>query len=364
MGNVSTESARPLGEWLQQRREELDLSLEQAEEATRIRARYLEALEADDFEALPDLVVGRGFLRNYASFLGLDPQEATSRFSSKVAPAAPEPLPPEGLPPLDEQFRPMPLHKMPSMSRRGRRVGILLLALLVVAGLGALAWWGYPYAADWVARTRATSRPTLVPTFTPAATRAALVTPTEAVTSSSPLGTDSPITTQEAEATPTLELTLAPTFTPSPSPSPSAPIYDGVFVELVFSDTSWVQVTTDGVRQFQGELEAGTYRSWYGEESVELRLGNAGAVQVTVNGQSLGTLGGPGEVVDRVFAKVEGGFSEATLTPEVTGTLTVEATAPPTVAPTEPPTAEPNAGPITPTATISPTAPTTPTTSP
>ena len=363
MGGVK-ESERPLGEWLQQRREELGLSLEQAEEATRIRARYLEALEADDFEALPDPVVGRGFLRNYASYLGLDPQEAANRFTSKVTPPVPESLPPEGLPPFDDQFRPMPLHEMPSMSRRSRGVGLALLALLVIAGLGALVWWGYPRVADWVARSRAASRPTLVPTFTPAATQSALATATQTATASSPASTDSPTATQEAEATPTLELTLTPTFTPSPSPSPSPPIYDGVFVELVFSDTSWIQVTTDGVRQFQGELEAGTYRSWYGEKSVELRLGNAGAVQVTVNGQFLGTVGGPGEVVDRVFAKVEGGISEATFTPEVTGTLTVEPTAPPTVAPTEPPTAEPTTSPITPTATISPTAPITPTTSP
>ena len=60
-------------------------------------------------------------------------------------------------------------------------------------------------------------------------------------------------------------------------------------------------MTVDDVRQFQGELEADTYRSWYGEERIELRIGNAGAVLVTVNGQALGTLGAVNEVVDRVF---------------------------------------------------------------
>jgi len=356
---VSKDSTRPLGEWLQQRRQELDISLEQAEEATRIRARYLEALETDDFEALPDAVVGRGFLRNYASYLGLNAPEAVSRFSEHVAPPEPESLPPEEPSLPEEQFRPMPLHKMPSLSRRSRRFGLLLLALLVVAGLGALAWWGYPYASEFLARAKSTPRPTMVPTFTREATPVDLPTPARKATVL-PQGTQAPAATSEGEATPTLELTLTPTLSPSPSPSPSPPVYTGIFLELVFTDTSWIQVTVDGVRQFQGELEAGTYRSWYGEERVELRVGNAGAVQVTVNGQFLGALGAPGEVVDRVFEKVDDGVTEATFTPEVTGTLTVEPTRPPTTEPTVAPTTPV----VSPTVAISPTAPLTPTTSP
>jgi hypothetical protein len=97
-------------------------------------------------------------------------------------------------------------------------------------------------------------------------------------------------------------------------------------VELVFTDTSWIQVVVDGVRQFQGELEADTHRSWYGEERVELRIGNAGAVEVTVNGENLGTLGDVGDVVDRVFEIVNDQVSEATPTRLPTGTVTVEPT--------------------------------------
>jgi hypothetical protein len=104
-------------------------------------------------------------------------------------------------------------------------------------------------------------------------------------------------------------------------------------LELVLTDTSWIQVTVDGVRQFQGELEAETYRAWYGEERVELRIGNAGAVLVMINGQNLGTLGEVGDVVERVFEKVGAEVSEATPTRSPTGSPTVEpasqATAPP-----------------------------------
>jgi hypothetical protein len=136
------------------------------------------------------------------------------------------------------------------------------------------------------------------------------------------------------QATPTLELTLTPTFTPSPSPTPTEPVYTGIFLELVFTDTSWIQVTMDGVRQFQGELETGTHRSWYGEERAELRVGNAGAVLVTVNGQNLGTLGDSGDVVDRVFEIMNDQVSEATPTPVPTGAATEEPSATPTIEPT------------------------------
>jgi hypothetical protein len=119
-------------------------------------------------------------------------------------------------------------------------------------------------------------------------------------------------------------------------------VYTGIFLELAFIDTSWIQVTVDGVREFQGELEVDTYRSWYGEERIELRIGNAGAVWVTVNGQFLGALGEEGEVIDRVFEKVGEDVTEATVTPVPTTDETAAPTEEPTVAPTERPTATPS----------------------
>ena len=61
-----------IGQQLRQRREERQISLEQAAQATHIRLRYLQALESGDFAALPSEVQARGFLRSYASYLNLD----------------------------------------------------------------------------------------------------------------------------------------------------------------------------------------------------------------------------------------------------------------------------------------------------
>jgi len=59
-------------------------SLDEAEQATKIRRRYLEAIEAGDFAQLPDGPPGRGFVRNYARYLGLDPEAAIGLFEAEV----------------------------------------------------------------------------------------------------------------------------------------------------------------------------------------------------------------------------------------------------------------------------------------
>ena len=344
VGGVTEDTARPLGEWLRQRREELGIDLEQAEAETRIRARYLKALEAEDLDALPDPIVGRGFLRNYANYLGLGAEEAAARFAQFGAPPPPESLPSgDARPSGPEPFRPMALHDMPGFrSGRGWIVG-LVAVLLVALALGV--WWGAPYLRDLWNWAMPAARPTATSEITSTTLPTATLTASLAAETRPPTAT--PAQATSAEVTLTLEPTLTPTLTPSPSPSATAsrPVYLGIFLELVFTDTSWIQVSVDGVRQFQGELEDGTYRSWYGDERIELRVGSAGAVLVTINGQSLGTLGAVGEVVDRVFEKVGEGVTEATVTTVPSGTTTVTVTPRPTR--TQPPaTSTPARGPV------------------
>lgn len=342
---MTEDNERPLGEWLRQRREELEISLEQAEADTRIRSYYLTALETEDFEALPDKVVGRGFLRNYAAYLGLDPLEAGERYTKIVAPPEPEvPTTDEPSPFESGSFRPLAIHEIRNR-RSGRWLFTGLLVILVVILSLAAWWWGYPHVSDWLSKRNsdAGATPTKQVVKLPTATQTATVAAAETL---------APETIVATETTPTPMPTITPSFTPRPTLTPSPPVYTGIFIELVFTDTSWIQVTVDGVRQFQGELEAGTHRSWYGEGRIELRIGNAGAVQVTLNGQNLGTLGQVGDVIDRVFEKMGDAVTEATVTPLPPGTTTVEPTSSPTTVPT---TAVPATPEISPTATITPT---------
>lgn len=71
---------RELGSRLVRAREARGLTLEDAERDTRISRRYLQALESEQFEAIPAPVYARGFLRSYSQYLGLDPQELLALF--------------------------------------------------------------------------------------------------------------------------------------------------------------------------------------------------------------------------------------------------------------------------------------------
>jgi len=64
-----------IGQRLRQLREARYLTLEKASDDTRIRVMFLQALEADDYSAIPSAAQGRGFLRNYAEYLDLNVDE-------------------------------------------------------------------------------------------------------------------------------------------------------------------------------------------------------------------------------------------------------------------------------------------------
>ena len=72
-------SLQSLGAILRDRRESAGIPLSEVEHATRIRQKYLAAIEADEWHLLPGEVVGRGFLRNYAYYLNLDPNQMIDR---------------------------------------------------------------------------------------------------------------------------------------------------------------------------------------------------------------------------------------------------------------------------------------------
>jgi serine/threonine protein kinase len=89
-----------------------------------------------------------------------------------------------------------------------------------------------------------------------------------------------------------------PTRTPQPAAAPVAtpqPVGPEVQVQFVVTGRSWVQMLADGEVVYAGLLEDEA-REWTAAHSIVARVGNAGAVAATVNGQSLGVLGTEGEV--------------------------------------------------------------------
>ncbi len=238
-----------MGEVLHEARYRLNVSLEEVEEYTKIRKKYLVALEEDNYSELPAPVYARGFLQMYAEYLGIDPAFADKLFQ----PPQPKVAPP--------QIRPA-ASGIPAAE--GISLRAIVTAFLAVLGLAAivLLYWQYAAFTSNSNPAEATSRP------------GAAVTPTnyQAVAIPSP----------------------TPTSPPTPSPTPVR----GVEVTVYITDRSWMRVVADGQSSplFEGELQPGDARTWKAKDRIDMRVGNAGGVEVTVNGMRQGKLGASGEV--------------------------------------------------------------------
>jgi hypothetical protein len=250
-----------LGDALNQSRQQLGLSLDEIEAATRIKRVYLEALEAEDFDQLPNQAAVRGFLRNYAAALKLDAEYVLGLYQAEG----------ESTGRLDMARERVQLKSI-SMTPPSRFSPDLLIGfLLITALLGIILYYVYQQ----------------------------YVLPLEVASAiGSPLPTD-----EGAIVLPTP--TPLPTATPTPTVTPTPLYYTGVTVELVISDESWVQVLVDEAKAFEGVLQAGERRHWTGDRQVAVRAGNAGGVDVFVNGEAMGLMGELHQVVDQVWEKLD-----------------------------------------------------------
>ncbi|MEA2621234.1 MAG: cytoskeleton protein RodZ [Chloroflexota bacterium] len=129
---IDATPAPSVGETLTAARERKGVDLHRAERDTKIRAKHLAALESGDYTELPGEVYTRGFLRNYAAYLGLDADEILEDWREEQDANAPRVREPLALPP-----QPLVEPKGHLRFTRGVFVGALLI-LVVVGFLGYL----------------------------------------------------------------------------------------------------------------------------------------------------------------------------------------------------------------------------------
>jgi cytoskeleton protein RodZ len=237
-----------LGQLLREARENKGLSIAEVEEDTKIRQAQIEALEEDDYAKLPSAIYLKGLLGTYAQYLGLDPKQVAALYGNDDAPL-------DRMPVVAEGFEPPKGMAITSWLFLDIFLGILIVAAAVVVGSLAYGRW----------------RPTL-PTASSTATR------------------------QVALASPVLQFT--PTKTPPPASTSTAIPSGRLQVDVQIAARTWLEVTVDGEPTFRGLIEAGTNWSWFAEDSIAMHVGNAGGVFVVLNGQELGALGEPDQVVD------------------------------------------------------------------
>lgn len=282
MGAVLTVSLTELGEQLRHARETRGLSLRDLERATRIRVKYLRALEQGDLDALPNAVQVRGFLRNYAQHVGLDPESALLRlqqatqsrkrrwwqnlFRRRGARSLP-PVASRAVAPTasaqaaaNVQVADHPLFRL----RRIITPDTFVSAGLLV-GMIAFFFWG----GARLARSIRSPRPVV--------------------------------------ATPVV---LGPTITPTffshvpmtPTNPPPLVNFSDVQLTLLAEQRSFVRVIVDGDLEFQGMLKRGERRDFFADEQVELTTGNGAGVRVLFNQRDEGIMGEFGEVVTWSFS--------------------------------------------------------------
>lgn len=241
------------GSWLRRQREMRDISLRDIAERTKISLRYLEAMEEDRFDILPAPIFAKGFLREYARYVGLSPDEVVNHY---LAVHQPQELEEDGDETISRR-RNKPVDPGRPPVRRSWTSGLVLALLgLILLALVALAVF---YADRRSANDTASSaeQAHVVPSIAP---------PSFA-------GTEIP---------------------PPPPEEPKAPLE----VTLDFTGDCWVEAVIDGGATRFSELRVqGESLQLEAEESIVLTLGNAGAVEVQVNGQPLEIGGRRGDVV-------------------------------------------------------------------
>ena len=84
-----------------------------------------------------------------------------------------------------------------------------------------------------------------------------------------------------------------------PDNIPAVP--DKVDVLVSASQECWLEVNIDGANNFTGFIKAGEEKSFTGEESVYLKAGNAGGIEIILNGENLGVFGDVGQVKRQTF---------------------------------------------------------------
>ncbi|MDI3317297.1 MAG: DUF4115 domain-containing protein [Bacillota bacterium] len=312
-----------VGTILRQRREELGLSLEEVQARTKIRSRYLDALERGDYGLLPGEVYVRGFLRAYGEAMGLDPQMLLERYQREVgstseeAPAPPAsgqagagagggtvvegepeagPAPPPQaggvLPPRARSAASRPGRSgAPARGARGpargsravrpaspavglrspRRFLAVLLGAVLVVGVLAYALWPRSPAASPAAGRK-----------TPPVTQTGQAgQDTSGKGAGGGSGSQAPggsgATLPAVEKSVSGQTVLYTLKEKGP-----------LRLDAAFTDRVWLEVKTDGKLAFSGIVLQGARRSWSAASEIDIVTARPYAMDLTLNGQALG----------------------------------------------------------------------------
>jgi cytoskeletal protein RodZ len=231
-----------------------------------ITQRYLRALEQNDLGSLPGTFFYKSFARQYAALLGV-PERQIQPGLRVVTAEEREASPPGQNPSVRSagsvavRSSPAPVRELDPLVEASnlyfsdRRIGLsvgMLVAVLVGCS-GVFAWWNRP------------KQP-----------RAQAATP--AVTSRTP-----------------------PAQIVNVSANPPVDDMNHVVLNLSATEPTWIEITSDGKHIFSGTLQPSQTKTLSGLDMAKMKVGNAGGLEVLLNGKSIGPLGASGQVRQILF---------------------------------------------------------------
>lgn len=238
-----------VGERLAAARRAKGRSLVEVEAATRIRAKLLEALEKGNYEALPSDAYVRGYIINVAKYLDIESGPLLSAYASET-----------GSQTNREQMR-VPRQVVPT---RERQHAIPWgTALLIAGGLIAIA------LGVWLVG-RLTAEPESLPPVPNVAGATSTAEPTVPpgtveTKTAAPGGSDTPTVPNEGPDDEPFTLTI----------------------DIASDGASWLRVTVDGLKAYEGTLAGGQSKEWDVNETATVRVGKPSSVTIRRDGDEL-----------------------------------------------------------------------------
>lgn len=255
IGNSPSDDRPSVGRALAQARVAAGLSIDEVSTSTRVRVPILQAIEQDDFSRCGGDVYARGHIRSLARVVGLDPEPLVQQYATEHG----NEIMPGPVPPLYEAER-----RIRSEPRRPNWTAAMVAAIVAVIG-----FVGYTAVSGSGGDGSSSAAPSPTATTTSA-------TPTQ-----KPQGNGEPKPPQ-----------------PSNSAIAAAPPGKVTVKVTAAGGTSWIQaMDSNGKQLFQDSLKKGQSKTWTDDKKIKLVVGNAGAVQLFVNGKDLGPAGDKGQVV-------------------------------------------------------------------
>ena len=322
------EDKASVGQQLKRRRQRLKLSLTDVELATKIRGKYLVALESGDLDALPNDIYSRGFVQHYASYLGLNGQDLAERYVAERGGVLAAPT------------------SAPKLERPARLVAtpkLLVVAGLFLVVLAVVSYLGYQLSA-----IAAPPRLSLdSPADNQTAESATITVKGHATPGSDVTVDDVPVATDNnggfstvivlqnginairvgarsklGKVTQVTHNVLAklPAGVSSVATVPTATFAGVAIAVRVDKSATQITITIDGKPAFSGIMLPGEQKLFQGTNDIKLTTSNAGATSVTLTNQNvagkvLSPLGGDGEVrTNQDFSK-DTSFGDATPAP-------------------------------------------------